>query len=68
MGVIMSFPGRNGGCDSRDEVLEWFNVKAYGMPNPGTVDTPTEGRSHGLRYYKKALSTSWSKRIISGMS
>ena len=39
-----------------DEVLGWFNYKAFGMPTPTLDDRPTQCRSNSLKYWKKALS------------
>ena len=45
------------------DIKRWMCVKAYGVPNPGPEDNPSEGRSASLEYYKKALSYFMPDRI-----
>lgn len=39
-----------------EEIVRFFNSKAYGCPHPTQNDRPTKGRSSALYYYKKAIS------------
>ena len=39
-----------------EEIVQFFNFKAYGDPNPSSDARPTHGRSSALYYYKKAIS------------
>lgn len=38
------------------EVVDWFNYKAYNTRNPTAEDRPTEARSNSLYHWKKCLS------------
>ena len=39
-----------------ETIVRWMCVKAYGIPDPGPNDNPTEGRSSALAFAKKAIS------------
>ena len=47
-----------------EDVVRWFNLKAYGTVTPVGVD-PTECRSSSLMYWKKALSSFMPNRLAS---
>ena len=38
------------------DIVNYFNLRAYGTENPTEGDRPTETRSNSLKYWKKALS------------
>ena len=40
-----------------DDVVMFFNQRAYGTPNPTADDRPTHCRSNTLEYWKKAISS-----------
>ena len=39
-----------------NDVLDWFNVKAFGTTTPTDDDRPVHARSSSLYHWKKALS------------
>ena len=49
-----------------DDVVHYFNFKAYGTPEPGANDFPKLCRSSTLFYQKKAICTLCPVRICSG--
>ena len=46
-------------------VLQWMNVKTFGIANPGIDANPISARSNSLTYWKKAIS--FSPRQVNGM-
>jgi hypothetical protein len=47
-------------------VLEWINVKTFGKQNPAVDSNPISARSSSLKYWKKAISFSftWKKKKL----
>jgi hypothetical protein len=37
-------------------ILEWMNMKTFGIPNPPVDANPISARSSSLQYWKKAIS------------
>jgi hypothetical protein len=40
-----------------EDIVRWFNFRAYGTPTPTDADRPRHARSNSLAYWKKALSS-----------
>ena len=45
-------------------VLQWMNVKTFGIANPGIDANPISARSNSLTYWKKAISFFHPNRFI----
>ena len=43
------------GAIKPNEIVRWFQLKAYGVPDPPNDTNPTEGISNSLYFAKKAL-------------
>ena len=56
-----------------DDIVRWFKLLAYGTSTPGPDDHPTQHRSSGLAFAKKAISyfipdnsVAWNSRLEAG--
>jgi hypothetical protein len=48
-----------------EDIKRWMCVKAYGMPEPGPNNHPTECRSTSIEFWKKAISSFMPNRLMS---
>ena len=65
MPLIANFTNEELAQITPETIVRWMCVKAYGIPDSGPNDNPTEGRSSALAFAKKAISYFMPNKLMS---